>query len=859
MGVNLVPELRRFSVVDFDFPDAAHVPQNEKGGTKGSVIDGCVTPGMHRILKFDFLSKNIGDTDLVIGDPKNHLDWYEYSSAHGHYHLKDYNVYAIYDDKGNQVSPGKKQGFCMVDIEAIPGFPNAGQQKFTDCNVNQGITVGWADVYGRDLACQFIVIDGVGDGDYTIIATTNASHVVPEDTYENNTICVGVRLHGTGEQNIIAPPIYAALVTPTVTFNDVPEGETAARPVEFEVRSCRAVSFSIVSGPTKLTGPAGTTFGTISTPGSALADEHSLLPRNAFLWLTYKGTAFGDAATGEVHVKCNETGQQWVVPITANTIKRPTVAAMLVLDQSGSMDQPAGTGKKRIDVLHEAAARFVELAQANNGVGLIRFDDKAYPVDGVLKLSDPSDLGNPNVVNRPKLVADVNATLPKGATSIGNGLELARTTLDQVNGYDNKAIIVFTDGLENTSKYIADVKGLITDRTFAIGLGTAQQVSASALTAVTNGTGGYLLLSGTLSTAIDDYFRLSKYFLQILAAVTNNHIVKDPSGYITPGQKVRVPFTLNSSDIDATAILMTDRSIIQFALETPAGYLVSPAEAHALGATVSAGTNMLYYRFGLPLLGGGKPAHAGVWHAVLSIDDQTFFGETTHAFATANTGQNGARYNVSVQAYSNLRMVATLTQNSFEPGATLMLRATLSEFGIPLGGNANVRAECHRPDGTQTVVSLAEAEPGVFEAKVRASLAGVYQFRVLANGWTHRGEAFTREQLLTGVTVVGGNAPAPTTPPTDRHDELLCRLLQCLLSKEAFGGFLAHYKIDVAVVQKCLKLCCEAHSRPPSARDLAEREGTLLHTPDSVGHLRDLLSRPEFADVLRQLANERGQ
>ena len=99
----------------------------------------------------------------------------------------------------------------------------------------------------------------------------------------------------------------------------------------------------------------------------------------------------------------------------------------------------------------------------------------------------------------------------------------------------------------------------------------------------------------------------------------------------------------------------------------------------------------------------------------------------------------------------------------------------------------------------------------------------------------------------------------PTTPSTDQHDELLCRLLQCLLSKGALGGFLAQHKIDVAVVQKCLKLCCEAHNGPPSARDLAEREGTLLHTPDSVGHLRDLLSRPEFADVLRQLANERGQ
>ena len=842
MGVNLVPELRKFFVLDFTFPDAAHVPAGRGPFTEGSVLDGCVTPGNHRILKFDFLSKNIGDADLVIGDPKNHPTWYEFSAAHGHWHLKDYNVYALYDAQGNQAAPGKKQGFCMVDIEAIPGFPNPGQQKFTDCVTNQGITVGWADVYGRDLACQFIVIDGVPDGDYTIIATTNASHVVPEDTYEDNTICVGLRLKGTGDQQTIDPPIYHALTTPTVNFNDVPEGETAARPVEFEVRSCRAVSFSIVSGPTKLTGPAGTTFGTINTPGSKLADEHSLLPRNAFLWLTYKGTAFGDVATGEVKVKCNETGQQWTVPITANTIKRPTVAVVMALDQSGSMGQPAGTGAKRIDVLHVAASRFVELTQPNNGVGLIRFDDKAYPVDGVLKLTDPSI-----DVNRPKLVADVNATMPNGATSIGNGLELARTTIDPVTGYDNKAIIVFTDGLENTSKYIADV--VITDRTFAIGLGTARQVSTAALTAVTSGTGGYLLISGALSSAVDDYFRLSKYFLQILAAVTNSNIVKDPSGYIFPGQEVRVPFTLNSSDIDATVILMTDTPIWQFALETPAGHLVGPAEALASGATVAAGTSMLYYRFALPLLGGGKAAHAGVWHAVLSI------GSGGHQWRQdPSVGKNGVRYNVSVQAYSNVRMAASLTQSSFEPGATLLVHTTLTEFGIPLAGTGKVKTEIRRPDGTQTVIWLAEIEPGVFETAVVASLAGVYQFRMLANGWTHRGEAFTREQLLTGVTIIGGNSPSPTTPPADHRDDLLCCLLGCLLKNEALNRLLAQHNIDAAALQRCVRDCCEARNRAASGRELAEREGVEgLPTPTVYGRLSELLSQPELRDALQKL------
>jgi len=829
MGANLVPAVRNFSI------DANFV------GDQHEIDDGCVTAGSHKVLRFDFVSRNVGDADFVVGRPIDRPDLFYYSAAHQHYHMREFNQYKLYDTNGNLVVPSKKPGFCLADVEKV--LSSAGPQKFQlTCKDDEvmGISAGWADVYVAGLECQYLVIDGVPDGDYTLVATTNTAHAIPEDNFDDNTVCQGLHIQGNTVQELGSPPMRVDLVTPVVNFNDVPEGETAARPVEFQVIGCGAVSFSIASGPTKLTGPAGTVFGAIGTPGSSLSDDHTVLPRNAFLWFTYKGTASGDSASGVVKVKCNETGGQYTIPLVANTIKRPTVAVMLILDQSGSMGLPAGTGTKRIDVLHDAASRFVELAQSNNGVGLVRFDDKAYLVDGVLQLTDPSV-----DVNRPKLVADVKATAPHGATSIGNGLEVARTTIDPVTGYDNKAMVVFTDGLENTSKFINDVKNLITDKTFAIGLGTAQQVSTSALSALTNGTGGYLLISGALSSAVDDYFRLSKYFLQILAAVTNNNIVKDPSGYITAGQKVRIPFTLNSSDIDATAILMTDWPIVQFSLETPAGYVVGPGEAISLGATVAAGTNMLYYRFGLPLLGGGKPAHAGIWHAVLEIGYRDNFAFVSRA------AKYGARYSVSVHAYSNVRMAASLTQNSFDPGATLALRVALTEFGIPLLGG-QVQAEVHHPDGTQEQLRFIEAESGRYRADVGASLAGVYQVRVLATGWTHRGETFTREQLLTGATMIGGNSPGPTTPPHDTRGDFACCLLTCLAKNEGLSRFLAEHGVDVPGLVRCLRACCDARNGPPSDRELAEREGTTLATQPASGQLSELLNRADLVDLLRE-------
>ena len=63
---------------------------------------------------------------------------------------------------------------------------------------------------------------------------------------------------------------------------------------------------------------------------------------------------------------------------------------------------------------------------------------------------------------------------------------------------------------------------------FAVGLGTAEEINPVALKKLTDDTGGYLLLTGTLGP--DNLFRLSKYYLQILAGVSHER----------PGEDVRL-------------------------------------------------------------------------------------------------------------------------------------------------------------------------------------------------------------------------------------------------------------------------------------------------------------------------------
>jgi hypothetical protein len=638
--------------------------------------------------------------------------------------------------------------------------------------------------------------------------------------------------------SVVRPPCYdtlpifppaVTLETPSLNFNDVPEGETAARAIVFSAVSCGAVNLSITAGPSVVSGPAGTSFSTFPSLGTSVAIPHisSSTPPRGRLWVSYRGTSAGDVATGTVTVHCAETNQDFVVPIAANTIARPTVATMLVLDRSGSMDWLAGIDAttKRIDVLHQAAATFVQLLQryVGDAVGMVSFDQNTYPGAPVTQYTGgPFDLLA--VQNA------IQALTPQGATSIGGGVALGRNTLNPVTGYDHKALIVFTDGLENTAPYIADVMSSINDRTFAIGLGTAQQVSTGALNALTNSTGGYLLLSGMLSPSIDDTFRLAKYFLQILAGVTNNNIVTDPAGFLAPGMTARIPFQLNETDIETTPILLADLPVVRFLIETPDGDVMDPATAVGLGASYETAGGVSFYRFTLPLPLGAAPAQSGTWHALLEID-RRLYKRLTHRLehsvaAWSARAAHGVRYCMTVQSYSNLRMEARLTQDSMVPGATMRIRATLSEYGIPVARRAAVRADVERPDQTRTTLTLAEVEDGVFEASVAASIEGVYRFRLLATGLTLRGLPFTRERLLTGAVFVGGNNPWPTTDPSQEVSETrLCELLECLLGDRTLRRFFAENDIDAEALRRCVERWCKGR-RDLSDDEAREREGT---------------------------------
>ena len=631
-------------------------------------------------------------------------------------------------------------------------------------------------------------------------------------------------------------PPRVTIPAPTVNFLDVPEGETRLGAAVFDLDACELLHLSIINGPTVTSGPASTVFGVQTAPVTVNPESD---PKGR-MWFTYRGTADGDAATGTVTIQCDETGEQFDVLLSANTIRRPTAALVMLLDQSNSMtfDSGLGAGIKREDVLRFSAPTAVVALEDENAMAVCTFDHDAHPGIGVTPAAGAGKFAINGAIAG-------YAPNPAGWTAIGEGLAFASDLLTPVTGYDVKAIVVLTDGQDNHGPYtrrsISDVAGMINalnGRIFAIGLGRAEVLNAGNLQALCSGNNGYMVMTGDLTP--DATFRLAKYYQQIFAGVTNNEIVLDPEAFLGIGQEHRIPFWLNEADISAKAILLTPAPYaLQWELESPNGDIIDAAVAGANPmASFEVGQMISLYRVGLPIPLASDSAHAGLWHARIRIDKVGFKRYMTSiredpSFASANA--HGLLYNFNVHSYSNLRLRTTLTQSGFEPGATIGVRALLTEYGVPVERRAQCRAEITRPDNSQAVSWMAETSAGHFELDAPAPLPGIYRFRIVAEGKTLRGRPFTREQTLTGATWRGGDRPPPDRRDGDRFDGLH-ELIACLLRQKGILAALHRLGIDIEDVRRCLKEHRPDAAGPRSSvpSDLASRLRSVLGDDDAV-------------------------
>lgn len=615
------------------------------------------------------------------------------------------------------------------------------------------------------------------------------------------------------------------LITPSIAFTNVPAGMgglgvTTHRAIVWEVVTCRNLTFEIV--PPGPTGGFGTPQG---TSVSVTADP--ILPATyARLWLSYTSTNPGDTANGSVTVRCVETGQTWTINIVADTIARPRSAVALVLDRSGSMNDDAGDGVTKVQKLREAADAFISIMLPGDGIGLVRFNNSAQ------RLMEIQDVGAaPSGTGRTAAIGHISGSDidPTGATSIGDGVVNGKQMLDDAQAvatppYDVTAMVVLTDGMWNRPPSLADVSGSITANTYAVGLGLPSNISVPALTTLCQGHNGYLQVTGALST--DQSMQLSKYFLQILAGVTNAQIVADPRGVLDTTSEHRIPFWICEADYGMDLIVLSPiPQVIDFQLEAPDGSRITPASGPGgANSQFVLSRYASYYRCALPVLPtNADGSQDGLWHAVLKLgrpsQDHITYDRRQESYAAYYDPKRAVLpYEFVAHTYSSLILSAYVTQASFEVGAVVRLTASLHEYDAPLQGRANAWAEIRRPDGTTDLVAFSPDSGDQFVATYDLRMPGVFSIRVRARGETVRDTHFERERTLTAVAVPGGDIWSPNDPKSNDF----CELLHCLRKKSTTDGELTQklkeLGIDLQAFLKCLDEQCRSTADELEAR-----------------------------------------
>jgi hypothetical protein len=200
-----------------------YLSEEHFSGNDCALDENCVTkPGNHLLLRFTTSTPNIGQAALTIGDPAGCVDtlFFEFSACHQHYHYHGYTAYRVWTEAGYQnwiasrnlalpanagvnqalldaavasgdLMVGRKQGFCLEDSRPYPINGTApAPAVYQSCMTNQGLSVGWADVYSAELPCQYVQITGIQEGTYVLENQVNPDQVFPESDYTNNTAAV---------------------------------------------------------------------------------------------------------------------------------------------------------------------------------------------------------------------------------------------------------------------------------------------------------------------------------------------------------------------------------------------------------------------------------------------------------------------------------------------------------------------------------------------------------------------------------------------------------------------------------------------------------------------------------------------
>lgn len=299
----------------------------------------------------------------------------------------------------------------------------------------------------------------------------------------------------------------------------------------------------------------------VDSGGNSCADINppATSPRDAMFWRAHD-------ALDEVH---------------AAWLRLQPTDVVIALDRSGSMSQPseADSSVTKMDAAKSAAALFADLIEDEQGhtTGVVSYSSTA---------SVPPDLGLTAADST--LMTTVQSAMggisASGATSIGDGLIKAQDELISNGTNSRKAILLLTDGKENTppcldgtgSGCIGPVNDIASDafgdtHICAIGFGVDDSTLDSIILRDLSERQGGIYTSGGGS------LNLAKFFVDCFADIFDESITIDPIENLGPEQDASDPIRIPVNFATKVTFVLAWEQVadpLQLSITTPSGEIV---------------------------------------------------------------------------------------------------------------------------------------------------------------------------------------------------------------------------------------------------------------------------------------------
>jgi len=246
--------------------------------------------------------------DTASGEPveRHNVGESEFHPSHNHWHFQDFAKYELYTRSdwdrrtGQKRGEGSKTTFCIIDTTRVSGALPA---RYTDCAQTSvtGLTVGWGDTYGANLADQWVVVgqSKLADGEYVLRSVVDPLNKLYESANKNGpseatdanqalrafSVCSGaISLSGCGTSGGPANDNFAAAAALGVPGSASAQTQSATTEVG-EPRPCASIGQTVWYRV--VPGSSGTL--TASTAGSGFDTALALYSGSSLTALTVLG------------------------------------------------------------------------------------------------------------------------------------------------------------------------------------------------------------------------------------------------------------------------------------------------------------------------------------------------------------------------------------------------------------------------------------------------------------------------------------------------------------------------------------------------------------------------------------------